>query len=128
MQGSLNMFAKLSASVCSTLLVSGLFVSGGVALAQPSPAAQERHDRAVSLSDDSKIRELSVQIKRDDAKVDALLRRAGHEQGPQRDADAASAERYKAQAQKERDQIKVLDANNRAVTKDSQADRNAKPH
>jgi hypothetical protein len=122
MQGSFNMFAKLSAFACAALLV-----SGGVALAQPSPAAEERHDRAVSLSDDSKIRELSTQIKRDDAKVDQLLHRAGHEQGQQRAADAASAERYKAQAQKERDQVKALNANNRAVTKDSQADRNEKP-
>jgi len=119
----LSACAKLSAGVCVAMLL-----SGGAALAQPGPAAEERHDRAVSLSDDSKIRELNAQIKRDDAKVDELLHRAGHEQGSERDADAASAERYKAQAQTERDQVKALDANNRAVMKNDQADRKDAPH
>jgi len=123
MQGSFNMFAMRSAGVCAALLL-----SGGVALAQPGPAAQERQDRAVSLSDDSKIRELSAQIKLDDAKVDELLHRAGHEQDPQRADDAATAERYKAQAQNERDQIKALNANNRTVMNNDQADRKETPH
>ncbi len=115
------MFAKLSACACAALLV-----SGGVALAQPSH--DERQDRSASLRDDREIRDLSAQLKRDDAKVDELLHRAGHEQGEKRDADVAEAQRYKAQAQVERDKIKALNANNKATMKDYHTDSNDKPH
>ncbi len=115
------MFAKLSACACTALLL-----SGSAALAQPT--ADEQRDRSVSAHDDRQTVEGSALIKRDDAKYAELLHRANHEQGDQRKADLADAERYRAQAQAERDKLKGLKANNQATEKDYHNDLTDKPH
>ena len=115
------MFAKLSACACAAVLL-----SGGVALAQPT--ADEQRDRTVSARDDRQMEAADALIKRDDAKYAELLHRADREQGDQRKSDLADAERYRAQAQAERDKLKALKANNQATEKDYHGDMTNKPH